>query len=302
MGHEIQQRVAVVGIGQMGRGMAICLKRAGFDVIGYDVSEASRTLAAQDGIAVASELADALKDREVILSSLPNPPITREAWLGDGGILEHASKGAIGIELSTIDPNTMREIAAAADQRGIRMIDAPVSGDPANALKGELVLITGGRQEDISAVDSILDCLAGSRHWTGDIGTGKAVKIVNNMMTMGNLVIASEAFALGTAAGVDPEKLFEILSQSGGRSHQFIKRFPSAIAGDFYDKAPFRMELGEKDVALGIELGRQIQQPTPAASTVREMISLGMATGNLGRDIVAMLDFYQKLGSRKTSK
>ena len=286
----MKQKLGFVGIGQMGGGMAAHLTRSGYSVTGFDVSEASRSLAKADGVAVVSELGAAVRGQDVVLSSLPNPAIALEAWLGKGGIFEHMPKDAIGIELSSIDPETMCTIAKAAEAKGVRMVDAPVSGGPLEAAAGELVIMTGGRPEDIEAVGEILDCLASSRHITGAVGTGKTVKLVNNMMSMGNIVVAAEAFALGTAAGVDPQTLFNVLSQSGGRSHHFLKRFPKALANDY---APgFKIELGEKDVALAIELGRKLLQPTPAASTVREMISVGMAGGRKGQDIVAMLDYY----------
>lgn len=284
------KKLGFVGIGQMGGGMAAHLTRAGFSLTGYDPSEASRNLAAKDGVKVVTQLRDAVLGADVVLTSLPNPPITLDAWLGENGILAYMAEGSVGIELSSIDPDVMCRIAAEAKKKGVRIVDAPVSGGPLEAAAGQLVLMTGGEQADIDAVGDVLDCLSSSRHMTGPVGTGKTVKLVNNMMSMGNIVVAAEAFALGTAAGVDPKTLFDVLSQSGGRSHHFLKRFPKAIEGDY---APgFKIELGEKDVALGIELGRKLMQPTPAASMVREMIALGMAGGRKGQDIVAMLDFY----------
>lgn len=286
-------KLTFVGIGQMGGGMAHRLTESGFDVLGYDVSEKSRASAAADGVATSDNLHAALAGRTVILSSLPNSEITREAWVGANGILAHAQSGAIGIELSSIDPATMREIAAAAQAKGVRMIDAPVSGGPAEAAKGTLVVMVGGKREDIAAADDVLKALGSSYHYTGEAGTAKAVKLVNNMMSMGNIVVAAEAFALGTAAGVEPQLLFNVLSQCGGSSHHFLKRFPKALKGDF--SPGFKMELGEKDVALAIELGRSLKQPTPAASAIRELMSIGLASGYRGQDVVAMLDLYNKM-------
>jgi len=157
---------------------------------------------------------------------------------------------------------------------------------------GKLIVMVGGDKDKIAAVDDVLRALSSSYHFTGAVGTAKAVKLVNNMMAMGNIVVAAEAFALGTAAGVDKELLYSVLSQSGGTSHHFTKRFPKAIKNDF---APgFKLELGEKDLALAIEFGRTLQHPTPAASAIREMMSLGLAAGYRGQDVVSMLDFYNK--------
>ena len=111
------------------------------------------------------------------------------------------------------------------------------------------------------------------------------------MMSMGNVLVAAEAFALGVAAGVEPDKLYDVLSVSGGRSHHFTKRFPNAIKGDF--SPGFKMELGEKDLALAVELGRMTRMPTPSASATRELYALALAEGFRGQDIVALLAMYQ---------
>jgi 3-hydroxyisobutyrate dehydrogenase len=282
-----------VGIGQMGSGMARRLSASGFDVLGFDISAQSRELAEASGLKTQGDLKLAMHNRKVILSSVPNAETARQAWLGPTGILQYAQPGDIGIELSTIDPETMRQIAAAAQAKGVRMLDAPVSGGPEEAATGNLVLMVGGNQDDIAEVDAILKALSSACHYTGVVGTGKTVKLVNNMMAMGNILVAAEAFALGTTAGVEPEVLFSVLSGSGGRSHHFLKRFPNAIKGNF--KPGFKLELGEKDLALAIEFGRTLNHPTPAASVIREMMAMGLASGYRGQDVVAMLDFYNKM-------
>jgi 3-hydroxyisobutyrate dehydrogenase len=285
-------KIAFIGIGQMGGGMSQRLVEQGFDVLGYDVSEHSRSLAQAQGIKTTDDLAHALKGRQIILTSLPNSKIALEAWLGEQGILAYAEPGAIGLDLSTIDPETMRQIASTSEAKGVHLIDAPVSGGPGETVTGKLIIMVGGDQSKIAQVDAVLKALSSSYHYTGAVGTAKAVKLVNNMMAMGNIVVAAEAFALGTAAGVDKELLYSVLSQSGGTSHHFTKRFPKAIKNDF---APgFKLELGEKDLALAIEFGRSLQHPTPAASIIREMMSMGLAAGYRGQDVVAMLDFYNK--------
>ena len=291
------RKVAFIGIGQMGAKMAKRLNDLGFDVLGYDVSPASRESARAMGIETTDDLRKALSDRSIILSSLPNPAIVREAWLGAGGVLEHAQPASLVIELSTIDPGTMQEVAEAARKKGLKVVDAPVSGGPDECAAGTLVIMVGGNQEDIAEGEDVLKALSASYHRTGDVGTAKTVKLINNMMSMGNVVIAAEAFSLGTAAGVEPKVLFDVLSQSGGRSHHFLKRFPKALAGDF--SPGFKLELGEKDVALGIELGRMLNKPTPASSVVRELMAIGLASGHRGQDVVAMLDYYDHLNKSK---
>jgi 3-hydroxyisobutyrate dehydrogenase-like beta-hydroxyacid dehydrogenase len=295
----MSQRVAVIGIGQMGSGMAERLATSGYDVCGYDILPAARDALKAKGIAVADTIAGAVKGRAVILSSLPNPDTVRAAWLGDDGIVAKAEAKSLLIELSTIDPATMREVGEAAVKRGLQVVDCPVSGSPKEAGLGKLVLIAGGEKDTVARAEPILLKLGETWKYTGGVGTAKVVKIVNNMMSMGNVLIAAEAFALGTAAGVEPETLYDVLSVSGGRSHHFTKRFPNAIKGDF--SPGFKMELGEKDLALAVELGRVMKQPTPGASMVREMMALAVAEGYRGQDIVALLRMYQKWTERRNA-
>jgi 3-hydroxyisobutyrate dehydrogenase-like beta-hydroxyacid dehydrogenase len=292
----MKQRIAVVGMGQMGSGMAGRLSEAGHDVIGYDINPQTRAALVARGVAMADSLKAALADREVILTSLPDPKAVQAAWLGEGGLVALAAPTSLCIELSTIDPGTMREVAAVAADRQLAVVDCPVSGSPAEARQGKLVLIAGGERAAVDRAGPILSQLGDTWRYTGGVGTAKVVKLVNNMMSMGNVLIASEAFALGVAAGVEPETLYDVLSVSGGRSHHFTKRFPNAIKGNF--DPGFKMELGEKDLALAIELGRTLKLPTPGASAVRELFALALAEGYRGRDIVALLAMYQDWSKR----
>lgn len=292
----MKRRIAVLGMGQMGSGMAGRLAEAGHDVIGYDINPATRAALTTSGMAMADSIKAALAGREIILTSLPDPRAVQAAWLGEGGLIASAEPGSLCIELSTIDPATMREVGAAAAARGLDVVDCPVSGSPAEARLGKLVLIAGGERQTVNRAEPILLALGETWKYTGGVGTAKVVKLVNNMMSMGNVLIACEAFALGTAAGVEPETLYDVLSVSGGRSHHFTKRFPNAIKGNF--DPGFKMELGEKDLALAIDLGRATKLPTPGASTVRELFALALAEGFRGRDIVALLQMYQDWAKR----
>lgn len=286
------ERIAVIGMGQMGSAMASRLSEAQYDVMGYDINEATRQALVDQGVNMADSLAAALAGRTTVLTSLPDPTAVKGAWLGESGIIALAEDGSMLIELSTIDPDCMKEVGAAAAAKGLAVLDCPVSGSPNEAGTGKLVLLVGGEAPTLERAEPLFDLLGQTWQHTGGVGTAKVVKLVNNMMSMGNVLVASEAFALGVAAGVEPQKLFEVISVSGGRSHHFTKRFPNAIKDDF---APgFKMELGEKDLSLGVDLGRAMKMPTPAASLAREMYALAVAEGYKGQDIVALMDMYRQ--------
>jgi 3-hydroxyisobutyrate dehydrogenase-like beta-hydroxyacid dehydrogenase len=285
------RRVAVVGMGQMGEAMAARLAERGHDVIGYDIHEPTRQRLGAAGVAVTGDLAQALRGREVILTSLPDSAAVRAAWLGDAGIVALADTGSLCIELSTIDPDTMREAGAAATSRGLRVIDCPVSGGPIEARNGTLILIAGGDEALVhEALPFFLD-LGDAPHYTGDLGTAKVVKLVNNTMAMGNLLLASECFTVGVAAGVDPARLFHVLSLSGGTSRTLTKRFPKALKGDY--SPGFKLELAEKDIGLGVALGRSLKLPMPAATLVHQLFGVALLEGHRGEDAVATLAMYQ---------
>ncbi|GAA1917530.1 NAD(P)-dependent oxidoreductase [Microbacterium aoyamense] len=286
--------IAVVGLGLMGGSAAIRLSEAAdVEVRGFDLDPAARARVAAEGVTATSTLEDAVRGASVVFTSLPNSDIVRRVWLGTDGIIAFADPGAVLVELSTIDPDTMRALGAAASERGIGVVDSPVSGGPGEARAGTLTLLVGGDDE---VVESIADTLAlvGTTRRTGDLGSGKITKIVNNMMGMGNVLVAAEAFALGVTAGVDPHVLYGILSQSGGTSSHFTKRFPKALAGDF--EPGFSIELGEKDLALAQQLARSRQMPVPTASLARDLYAMARVEGQAGKDIVAILRMYEQWG------
>ena len=286
----MSKKIAVIGMGQMGSNMASRLGEAQFDVMGYDIAERVRKNLSERGVKMGDGLAETLSGRSIVLTSLPDPKAVKSAWLGPSGIAALAEPNSLIIELSTIDPTTMKTVAAAALENGHAVLDCPVSGSPNEAGSGKLVLLVGGEENAVKRGEPLFDLLGQTWKHTGPVGTAKVVKIVNNMMSMGNVLVAAEAFSLGVAAGVKPQKLFDVISVSGGRSHHFTKRFPNALKGDF--SPGFKMELGEKDLSLGIDLGRSNNLPTPTASIVREMYAMALAEGFRGQDIVALLAMY----------
>jgi 3-hydroxyisobutyrate dehydrogenase len=184
-------------------------------------------------------------------------------------VLSTIKAGATLIDLSTIDPETWREVAAAAKAKGADCIDAPVSGGPLEAGNGKLVFLLGGDAAVLERVRPVLTTLGTELHHIGPLGSGLVVKIVNNMMSIANVAVAAEAMVLGVKAGVEPKRLFEILSTSGGRSHHFLKRFPNVLAGDFTPN--FGIGLSRKDIALALAMAGKLEMPVPLASAVRQV-------------------------------
>ena len=246
----MSEKVAVIGMGQMASGMAgRCRFTTSLAMTSTPISAAGL---AKDGFQMASSIAEALAGRALALTSLPDPKAVLEAWLGADGIVAHAAKGTLCIELSTIDPQERG--SPRPPLRAASRLSMPGQRQPNEARSGKLILIAGGEMADVTSRRTDLQACSASTGNTPGVGTAKVVKIVNNMMSMGNVLVAAEAFALGVAAGVEPDKLYDVLSVSGGRSHHFTKRFPQRVKGDF--SPGFKLELGEKDLALAVELGQ----------------------------------------------
>lgn len=288
---KIQDPVCVVGLGNIGGAVLTNLVDRGHEVVGHDPDPSARKRAADAGAHVTDVLTEAVAGAGVTITSLPDAPVVRSVWLDDGGLVASAARDSYVLELSTIDPDTMREIVAPAHAAGLRVLDCGVSGGPVEARQGTLSLIVGADDDDLTDATALLEHLGSVSH-TGPVGTGKIVKLVNNLMSMGNVLVAAEAFAVGVAAGMDPQRLYDVLAVSGGRSHHFTKRFPKALADDF--SPGFTMRLGEKDLGLGLELAQRVGVPAPSAATARQMYALALAEGLGSDDIVALLRLYQR--------
>jgi 3-hydroxyisobutyrate dehydrogenase-like beta-hydroxyacid dehydrogenase len=288
------RKVGFVGLGNMGGAMVEAILKGGYRVSVYDIDPAAAAALEPLGARETPGPRSLAAQADVILTSLPDARAVRAVYLGEEGLISGARPGTVLVELSTIDPATIEEIERAVSERGAALLDVPVSGSPAEARRGELVLTAGGDREALEAVEPVLKCLGRTVQYVGPAGAAKIVKIVNNMMTMGNVLVAAEAFSIGVKAGIDPDLLFEVLSRSGGRSHHFTKRFPNALAGDF--KPGFSVALGEKDLGLALELSRSLGMPSPTTGLVRQMYRIAMSEGLSSEDIVAVLKLFEKWG------
>jgi 3-hydroxyisobutyrate dehydrogenase len=286
------QRVGFVGLGSMGGPMARRLATSGYAVTGYDVDASRLRALIADGVTPARAPVDVAAASDVVLSSLPHPAAVRDAYLGKAGVLEAVRAGMTLVDLSTIDPGTWRDVAAAARTEGVECLDAPVSGGPGEAGSGRLVFLVGGDDAVLERCRPVLAALAGEIHHVGPAGSGHIIKIVNNAMSMANVAVAAEAMVLGVRAGLEPQKLFDILSTSGGRSHHFLKRFPNVLAGDFTPH--FSIALSRKDVSLVLDLAQSVGMPMFVASAVRQVYEAAHAAGLDDLDMAGVTVLYEQ--------
>lgn len=285
-------KLTVIGLGAMGSAVARRLVDAGFDTTVHDVDAEAVTRLVDAGARAWDPRSEAAADDlgDVVLTSLPNDEIVQDVVLG-GDLLPMLAGGAL-VEMSTVLPATVERIAERAAEHDVHVVDSPVSNGPAEALRGAMTLLIGAGDRALARAQPVLDAL-GTIEQVGDVGHGKAVKLVNNLMAAGNVVVAAEAFTLGTHLGLDPRQLFDVLSRTGGRSFHFLKRWPLALDDDF--DARWSLHLAEKDVRLGVQLAHENDYAMPAAGTIHQIFELGRAKGLGDQDVVAMLKLFRSL-------
>ncbi|OKH87873.1 3-hydroxyisobutyrate dehydrogenase [Thalassospira sp. TSL5-1] len=248
--------IGVVGLGNMGLGMARTLLRDGFSVVGFDVSPASQARAAAAGVTTVASLGAVSDACSTIILSLPTANHVRAVLTGEGGLATRDLDPRLVIDTTTSEPDVTREIDAALRQQGHILIDAPVSGGPAGANSGNLTMMVGGAEADVARARPVLNSLGGKITHVGPVGAGHAVKIVNNMLVASHLLTMREAVRLGNAAGVTTENLIAALNAGSGRSAISEVNYPKWVMNGAFDSG-FTMGLMRKDMRLAMSLAEQ---------------------------------------------
>ena len=264
-------RIAFIGVGNMGLPMVRNLLAAGHDVRVYDVSPDALAEAVRAGATEAVSLADAVTGAEMVVTMVPEGRHVRAVYLGDGGndgIIGHAPREALLADCSTIDIATAREVAARASESGYEMIDAPVSGGVTGAEAGTLTFMVGGSDAGYARARPILAAMGRNVAHVGGPGHGQATKICNNMMAGIAIIAASEVFCLGEALGLDPKKLYDVLSTSTGQTRMMDQMNPVPgiveTAPSNREYAPgFKAALMAKDLGLAQSAAADTGTSTP---------------------------------------
>ena len=291
-------RIGFVGLGNMGLPMAQNLIKAGHQVEGVDVSRASvEKLTAAGGVAVATHKIAAARG-DVVITMLPSGKEVREVYLGAGGIVENANPGTLLIDCSTIDVETARAVAAAAEARGLLMLDAPVSGGVTGAAAATLTFMVGGSTQAFTRALSILGHMGKTIVHAGGPGNGQAAKICNNMILGISMIAVSEAFVLAEQLGLDHQKLFDISSKSSGQCWALTAYCPvpgpvpaSPANRDF---APgFTAAMMLKDLKLSQDAAGSTGANTALGAEAARIYSRYVDSGEAGRDFSGIIRFIR---------
>ena len=291
-------KIGFIGFGNMGLPMAQNLVKAGHAVTGFDLSEYPVDRLAADGGTPAKSIADACRDAEIVITMLPAGPEVREAYLGRDGVLAAVQHSTLLVDSSTIDVKTAREVAQAAEEQGLAMIDAPVSGGVAGALAASLTFMVGGSDEAFERARPVLEKMGKTIVHAGGAGNGQAAKICNNMILGASMIVVCEAFLLAEKLGLDAQKLFDVASKSSGQCWSMTSYcpvpgpVPSSPANRDY-KAGFTAAMMLKDLQLAQAAARETRAATPLGAGAAAVYDQFVGSGDGGADFSGIIRFLR---------
>lgn len=287
------KKIGFIGLGIMGKPMARNLLKAGYSLTVYDIVPERMDDVVEAGAKAGSSSKEVAEKSEIVITMLPNSPDVKEAVLAKKGVLEGAKPGTILIDMSSIAPLASKEVAEKAKEKGVTVLDAPVSGGEPKAIEGMLAIMVGGPQETFDEVEDILSVMGASVTRVGEIGSGNMTKLANQIIVALNIAAMSEAMVLAAKAGVNAEKVFQAIRGGLAGSTVLDAKMPLVLEGNF--KPGFRIELHIKDLANALDTAHEVGVPVPLSSAVMEVMQALKVDGKGADDHGGIIQFYEKL-------
>jgi L-threonate 2-dehydrogenase len=295
MSESAKPRIAVIGLGSMGLGMATSLKRAGFDVTGCDVSADLVARFVSDGGKGAKTPAEAAKGADIVICVVLNAAQTETVLFGKDGVVETLAKDAVFVSSATMDPEVARRLAKQLEATGRHYLDAPISGGAQRAAQGELTILASGSAAAFAKARPALDAMAAKLYELGDApGQGAAFKMINQLLAGVHIAAASEAITFAAKQGLDLQKVYEVITASAGNSWMFENRMPHVIAGDYKPRSA--VEIFVKDLGIVQDMARNARFPAPLASAALQMFLMASASGMGRDDDASVARLYARIG------
>ncbi|MGI6239908.1 MAG: 2-hydroxy-3-oxopropionate reductase [Christensenellales bacterium] len=285
--------IGFVGLGIMGRPMAINLMKGGHALTVYDIRQESIDALVAQGARGAASAAEAARGAELIITMLPNSPHVKEAVLGENGILETASPGSTWIDMSSITPAASQEIAAACAEKGVKVLEAPVSGGEPKAIDGTVSIMCGGDEAVFEACKPVLELMGKDIVLCGAVGAGNTTKLSNQIIVAVNIAAVAEAFMLAKRAGVDPATVLQAIS--GGLAGSTVLNAKGKMMIENNINPGFRIDLHIKDLQNVVKTAHLKGAPIPLTALVMEMMQNLRAAGMGQADHSALAKFYEKV-------
>lgn len=286
-------KVGFIGLGIMGKPMSKNLCKAGYALTVLDHKQSAIDELVALGAQGAKTPQEVAEKSDVIITMLPNSPQVKEVALGEHGIIDGAKKGAILIDMSSIAPLASREVAQRLAERGVEMLDAPVSGGEPKAIDGTLAVMVGGKKEVFDKCLPIMQAMASSVVHTGDIGAGNVTKLANQIIVAVNIAAMSEALVLAAKAGVKPEAVYQAIRGGLAGSTVLDAKAPMILDRNF--NPGFRINLHIKDLANVLETSHAVGVPLPLTAAVMEMMQALKVDGLEKADHCSLVRYYEKM-------
>ncbi len=288
-------KIGFIGLGIMGKPMSKNLLKAGHELVVYDIVPSSVQELVAAGASAAGSSREVAERCETIITIVPNSPHVKQAILGEGGVVEGAKSGSLVIDMSSIDPTVSREVAEALKPKGVRFMDAPVSGGEPKAIDGTLSIMVGGSKQDFAQAEPILNQMGASVVLCGEVGAGNVTKLANQIIVALNIAAMSEALVLATKSGVDPEVVYKAIRGGLAGSTVLDAKAPMVLARNF--KPGFRVNLHVKDLANALAAGHDVGVPLPLTSAAMEILQALKVDGLGDADHSAIARFYEKIAN-----
>ncbi|WP_280513309.1 2-hydroxy-3-oxopropionate reductase [Halobacillus kuroshimensis] len=285
-------RIGFIGLGIMGKPMAANLLNAGYDLIVFDVNERATEEVKDLGASTGGHAAHVAKESDVIFTMLPKGEHVKSVLFGENGIIEGADAGTTVVDMSSISPVDTRSFADQLEDKGLSLIDAPVSGGEPRAIDGTLSFMVGGRKEKFEEVKPLLEVMGENIVLVGEVGSGTTAKLANQVMVNVNIAAMSEAFTLAAKSGIDLEKMYEAVRGGLAGSAVLDAKTPLVLERNF--KAGGRIDINAKDLTNVIGTAEELELDLPLSQQVLRMFERLIEEGKAGDDHAGLIQYYEK--------
>ena len=289
----MKPKIGFIGVGIMGRHMASHLLEAGYQLVAYDIVADALDLIVSKGAARGASCKDVAASSDLVISMVPDSPDVEEVALGGDGIVEAARDRLIYVDMSTIAPGAAIRVAQELGAKGVRCLDAPVSGGEAGAKNATLSIMVGGPDDLFNEVKPVFEVMGKTVTLCGGNGAGQTVKACNQIQVALNFVGMAEAFVLGARAGVDPAIILQVLSGGYAQTRVMDVRGPKLIRGEF--EPGFKSKFHFKDLNIIMETARELNVPLPATAIAHTLFNAMIASGRGDLDHSAVINIIEDL-------
>lgn len=293
-------KLGLIGLGIMGKPMAKNILKHGYDLTVCDINKEAVKEVVAAGAKSAETASEIAAHCDVILTMLPNSPHVKTVVLGKNGVIETIKPGSTLIDMSSISPIASQEVAAELAKKGVKMLDAPVSGGEPKAIDGTLAFMVGGEQEVFDEYKPLLQTMGSTVVLCGSVGAGNTTKLANQVVVALNIAAVSEAFMLAKKAGVDPQLVFDAIKGGLAGSTVMNAKAPMIMGANF--KPGFKIDLHIKDLNNALETAHAVGAPLPLTAAVMEMLQTLKADGCGQEDHSAIAKYYEKITGETIAK